>query len=922
MVTPEHLEARRLALRAAPDLEAALGHVRDAAAPVLARMPHVPERKALLSVDGGVCPADGEPLAFDPWSPGEHRCRRCGQSVRGERHDGHWARFQHLWLAERAAHLATLAALDDSEPAGRRAREILTTYAARYLSYPNRDNVLGPARLFFSTYLESIWILNYVAAAVLLREAGALEEAPAAAVSQVADEAANLIGEYDERFSNRQTWNNAALAAIAVWFEDEDLARRAIEGPTGLIAHLRGYRDDGLWYEGENYHLFALRGLVAGAAWARLAGVDFFAEPRLRQRVMRALQAPALTALPDATFPARKDSRFGVSLAQPAYLETWEVALGLLANGDEGRGTGELVSWLRALYESAPVMSETFDYYLHDAGPEAVARAPSRRALSWWSLLEMLPELPPAESAWSPPSVLLPGQGLAVLRTGGRYVSLECGPLGGGHGHPDRLHLTLHALGVHWLPDFGTRSYVSRDLFWYRSPLSHNAPIVDGDAEAWRDAGCERFDVQGDWSWTRGRSGAVTRTVVSGPRYVVDIVELSGDEERTLDLPWHVRGRWEVDARGRWETVPFDHEFVTDAGRFVPDDPAEALVVRAAADAAEARLVAHVASRVELWRGTAPDNPRIGAPPLAPFFWLRARGKNIRLVTVLEPSTAAPAVRAVRVQGDTVSVETTDGIERHELERDRWIAAPGSEVIRLGGPVEMEPPFRPLLDLEPPSPATGVAYRVEPPPLDGSLDGFDTSDPLHLDLEDQYRRSEETYAGPEEFSARAYAAWDDDALYLAVAVTKAELVLRPPDAPPLRLDNEPDDIHSDGIQVYVQGEEGRGKGEGYVGYLIVPEEGGALRVRAASGAEGDPQAVRGAWRRTDTGYCVTLAIPWPRGYRPHFGARPGFDLIANEMRPGRVRRAGQLVWSGGNGWVWLRGDRQEPERFGVLELVG
>ena len=32
----------------------------------------------------------------------------------------------------------------------------------------NRDNVLGPSRLFFSTYLESIWIGNYLAAATLL----------------------------------------------------------------------------------------------------------------------------------------------------------------------------------------------------------------------------------------------------------------------------------------------------------------------------------------------------------------------------------------------------------------------------------------------------------------------------------------------------------------------------------------------------------------------------------------------------------------------------------------------------------------------------------------------------------------------------------------------------------------------------------
>ena len=43
--------------------------------------------------------------------------------------------------------------------------------------------------------------------------------------------------------------------------------------------------------------------------------------------------------------------------------------------------------------------------------------------------------------------------------------------------------------------------------------------------------------------------------------------------------------------------------------------------------------------------------------------------------------------------------------------------------------------------------------------------------------------------------------------------------------------------------------------------------------------------------------------------------------IAREMLPERERRSGQLVWSGGSGWVWLRGDRQPPERLGELELA-
>src|SRR2546427_958333 len=87
---------------------------------------------------------------------------------------------------------------------------------------------------------------------------------------------------------------------------------------------------------------------------------------------------------------------------------------------------------------------------------------------------------------------------------------------GGGHGHPDRLHLTLHADGVHWLADPGTGSYVSPDLFWYRSTLAHNAPRMDGASQLPGDAACEAFDEPGEWGWVRGRFGDITRTVVAG----------------------------------------------------------------------------------------------------------------------------------------------------------------------------------------------------------------------------------------------------------------------------------------------------------------------------------------------------------------------------------------------------------------------
>ncbi|HVH68476.1 MAG TPA: heparinase II/III family protein [Gemmatimonadales bacterium] len=922
MVTAEELAARRAAIAGATDLKALLARLTERATPLLERLPDVPAAKALLSSDGGVCPDDGAELTFDPWSPTAHRCPRCGRTFTGERHDRHWARYQHLWLAERAAHLATLGALDDDAAAAARAAELLRAYAGRYWQYPNRDNVLGPSRLFFSTYLESIWITNLLAAAVLLRSAGRLDDATAKGVSQVADEAANLIGDFDEGFSNRQTWNDAALTAIAVWFEDEDLAKGAIEGSTGLLEHLlRGFGRDGMWYEGENYHLFALRGLLIGAAWARQAGVDMFAEPQLAARLSAALLVPAYSALPDFTFPARKDSRFGVSLAQPIFLELWEIGLAKLVEQANEGGPALLASWLAALYRASAAQDQLFESYLHDAPmePRSAPRFPSRQVLSWWALLFMSPELSADPAPWSPGSRLLESQGLAILRSPERYTSLECGPYGGGHGHPDRLHLTLHAYGVHWLADPGTGSYVARDLSWYRSTLAHNAPRLDRTSQPRGDASCEAFDAPGEWAWSRGRYGEVTRSVVSGPAYVLDVVELAGRGDHVLELPWHFRGAAE-DGRGRWSATELADEFVSRVERLTPDEPGAVPVVLELADGPHTLRVS-LSFDGELLRAEGPGRP--GGAPRETFYIVRATGRAARYVTVLEPVSETATVRGVRVQGGVIEVQTVDGIHRHAATPGGWeiTMGTGGARVRLAGGRAPEPPFEPLLELDKPAPATGAALRVSaPPPLDGSLEGFDTSEPMRLELEDQYRRSEEPYPGPDEFSAVAHAAWSDDAVYLAVDVTKPELCFRSGSAPPLRLDNEPDDIHSDGLQVYL----GDPEGGGVAGYLVVPDgtQKGSVRVTGAGESPGLPGDVRGGWRRTVRGYCVTIGIAWPEWQRAHVGGQLRFDLLVNEMVPGRERRSGQLVWSGGNGWVWLRGDRQDAERLGVLELVG
>lgn len=900
-------EERRALLAGGGDLAALARRLAERAAVVMARRPPIPLVKALLSVDGGVCPHDRFALEFDPWQPRDHRCPHCGRGVSGERHDRWWARFQHLWLAEQAATLAALAGLTGHAGAAQAAAGILSDYANAYFDFPNRDNVLGPSRLFFSTYLESIWITNYLAAAVMLRDAGLLDASGTEGVNTVADEAANVIGEFDEGFSNRQTWNNAALAAIAVWFEDEELGTRAVEGPTGIVAQLvRGFGEDGMWYEGENYHLFALRGQLVAMGWAKGAGADLLADAGIAARLASALRAPAETALPDLTFPARKDSRFGVSLAQPMYLELWEVGLARL-----GDPASDLWGWLERLYDSTPPRAGTFDSYLYDAGLPAPAAPRTRSDLSWWALLEMAPALPSDAPPWKPGPILLEAQGLAILRDGDRYASLECGPHGGGHGHPDKLHLTVHAAGHHWLADPGTGSYVDRDLFWYRSTLAHNAPRLDGVDQPPADAWCSAFHAEGAWGWAQGVFNDLTRTLVAGPSYLLDIVELAADRERVLELPWHPEGEVEILSPGTWSADVLAGEFVAGAERLADRGDGS---VRLRARIESALLELHLVFDGDLLRAQAPGRP--GGPGPSRFFLVRTRARNARLIAVVDTSSRS-LVRAITVEGPAIMVETTSGVDRHLPVGEGWQVSGGGEIVRLGGVRKRRAARGPLIDHDRRTPPRATAIHIgEPPALDGSLDTFDAGEPILLDHEDQYRRSEEAYAGPEEFSATALINWDSDAIYLGIDVVKSEVVYRPNGAPPLRLDNEADDLHSDGLQVYL-----RMDGDGPVyGFLVVPaDEDGSIRASVIQGYAGNAGMVTGGWTRTQTGYAITLAVGLP-----DWSGRPrdeiAFDLIINELRSDRVRRAGQLVWSGGGGWVFLRGDRQPAGSFGVLEL--
>ncbi|MDE3172772.1 MAG: heparinase II/III family protein [Gemmatimonadota bacterium] len=897
----------------------------------------VPREKAVLSRAGGVCERDGSPLAFDPWSPHEHRCATCGQVHRGALHDRWWLYPYQLWLAERAVHGAALYAVRGDERHARFAADLLAQYAVSYLEYPNRDNVLGPTRPFFSTYLESIWLLHLCVALDLLEAAGAPVDG-AAVRERLVEPSSALIASYDEGLSNRQVWNNAALIAARRLLGVEQDFDPVVYGPSGLLAHLEdGLLDDGTWYEGENYHQFAHRGLWYGLQLAGGAGREL--PETAVARFDAGYAATFATALPDLTLPARKDSQYATSLRQWRFAEHCE--LGLARHDD-----GVLRAMLAELYDpDAPAPDGDTGRASSSAEAERNGRPVrlTRADLGWKSLLFAREALPPTRERGLR-SVLLHGQGVAVFRRerGRVYAALDYGQSGGGHGHPDRLNLLLSVGATRWLDDLGTGSYVDPSLHWYRSTLAHNAPLVDGHSQ-WRvDGQLEAFDEREQAGWARAQARiwpdvAVQRTLVVMDGYCIDQLRWRAGHAATVALPIH------CDAELGGQLKPVRARYagaggLEDGDRFVTTE-------RAWSSAANAR--------VQLGPGDGPaGEPRGFARCTVPAVWYTLSGPGQppgtrRRFHVVESRGAMLGavctvwgwtrdLESVEWTGDGVIVRLRDGARHvHRPVDQGWhvdIATDGSSrYLELDGVISDELPLAVTAErMGTPTFTTAIPEESEvtvetaPEGYNGIMlsparshaDWWSDASPdqrlgyavYHLGAP-TYRRSEQTWDEAGRPAARVAVAAAARLIVVDVQMTTANPRFVPADAVN-PYDNEAPDINGDGVQLYVRAGQDGGA------WMLVPEPAakpGTVRARPLDGW-GGLKLGRTSWRRTREGYELRAEIALREPLQ--VGADFWLDVLVNETAPDRERRRGQLILSGPDGeFVYLRGDRHDPARL-------
>jgi len=342
--------------------------------------------------------------------------------------------------------------------------------------------------------------------------------------------AAHIEAQRTPRIHNYENWLNAALATLGTALGDEALVRTVIDDTYGLTDQLaRGVLDDGHWYEGaSSYHYYTL-GAVLYLAQARegLSG-DPVGNPTMR----RMFEAPLRIAYPDDHVPAINDCWYHSRVTDevghgiPNGPGFYEIAAGTY-------GAPEFEAVLARAYRS--MSRSNVESLLYGPDDVSDAAAPplveSNEAASGFAVLR--PDLP-SDS---------PGE-----------LLLKYGPHGGGHGHADKLALSIYGGGRRWGADLGTPGYgIAINDSWYRHTLSHSTillegeeqPPATGEALRYRPLGGNDFgiaDVQVHWEQGPYAAVYARRIVLARHGYFIVLTRVEAPVARRAHVVFHHEG--------------------------------------------------------------------------------------------------------------------------------------------------------------------------------------------------------------------------------------------------------------------------------------------------------------------------------------------------------------------------------------------
>lgn len=393
------------------------------------------------------CPMHNLQFTFQWNKPRAHYCSACNREwIDNKHYDWAWIYEVHMKNKDYLYQCMYLYLVTGKQKYADYIRSMLLDYASKYNDWFEHNSRRKPTdqhsgKAFAQSLDEANWATKVAMAYTAIKPTLSKTEIQTIEEGYLKPAASLLLHRLAN--ANWQMWHNSGLTALGIALENDSIIDVAINkdgyGYHSLIAKHKN--NDGWINEGSpHYHYYPLEALLFTAYAVRCRGINLYDKD-----LHDMLTEPVKGTYPDLSFPAHSDGWYGANLLSQSVL--YEMAN---ARYDD--------SLLKQVLEIIYARKERLD-------PEALL---NNHAINV-SDKKMIQQ-----------SYSFGTSGFCLLRCDARTVVLKFGGEGIGHGHPDKLSITIHDGNNELISDFGTSGYGVLDyLKWYKRSLSHNTVIVD-----------------------------------------------------------------------------------------------------------------------------------------------------------------------------------------------------------------------------------------------------------------------------------------------------------------------------------------------------------------------------------------------------------------------------------------------------------
>lgn len=458
---------------------------------------------------------------------------------------------RHTAVAQAIANLGIGYALSGNERYAREAKRLLLELAKRYEGWPIHRHpkfTHDSSKWSWQRLGDAIWLIPSAWGFDLIYQSASLSDAERQTIiDHFIMPCVRNIMRYQSIITAPTNWSAVCAAAVMIgarvsgnrgYYEKSylGLTRKIEDKRGGFFFHLdKGIDDDGMWAEGAiGYQFMAMCALVVMAEILWHDGIDSYGYRN--GRLKRIFDSPIWYCYPGGrSSPAIHDSGSSSLFGRNAHLYQY-------AKRRYGDRTYDSI-----LCRVTPTLESVYNLFLPAC------------------------DFAPVEPADLPrvPSILFPGVGFAILRTGdaeeSKYLLLDYGPARS-HGHPDKLNFCLYALEQELFADAGSAWYAT-DIYkrYYSQTLAHNTVFANGTSQIMTCGRLEAYGSLGEMALIRAScdsaipSTILDRTLLLSENRLYDIYMVVSGIPFTFELPYHCHGKMEQSLTDKpWNEWPRD----------------------------------------------------------------------------------------------------------------------------------------------------------------------------------------------------------------------------------------------------------------------------------------------------------------------------------------------------------------------------